>query len=184
MAPASTTTPSVLILTGPPGAGKTSAARLLSQRFGPGVHLESDLFFGFVTSAFVEPWRPESQRQNEVVMRTVGEAAASYARGGYFTVVDGIVIAHRFLATVRDAIAADGHEVAYAVLTAPLPICIERVASREGPELSDPAVVEQLWDEFADLGEYGSHAIPVAASSPAEIADTLARRLAAGELTI
>jgi len=184
VAPASTTTPSVLILTGPPGAGKTGAARLLSQRFGPGVHLESDLFFGFVTAEFVEPWRPESQRQNEVVMRTVGEAAASYARGGYFTVVDGIVIAHRFLATVRDAVAADGHGVAYAVLSAPLAVCIERVAGREGPGLADPAVVEQLWGEFADLGEYGSHAVPVGTSTPAEVADTLAGRLAAGELTI
>ena len=176
--------PPVLILTGPPGIGKTTTAGLLSQRFGPGVHLESDLFFGFVSSEFVEPWRPESQHQNEVVMRTVGEAAASYARGGYFVVVDGIVIAHRFLATIREAIAGAGREVAYAVLTAPLPICIDRVAGREGPELSDPAVVEQLWAEFADLGEYGSHAVPIGSSTPAEVADTLARRLEAGELAI
>ncbi|MGD9736139.1 MAG: AAA family ATPase [Solirubrobacterales bacterium] len=175
---------SVLILTGPPGAGKTTAAGVLAQRFGPGVHLRSDFFFDFVSSEFVEPWRPESQRQNEVVMRTVGEAAASYARGGYFTVVDGIVIPHRFLATVRDAIAADGHEVAYAVLRAPLSTCVARVAEREGPELVDPAVVEQLWDEFADLGEYGAHAVAVDSSTPAEVADALARRLVAGELTI
>lgn len=177
-------TPPVLILTGPPGAGKTTTAGVLSQRFGPGVHLRSDFFFDFVTSEFVEPWRPESQRQNEVVMRTVGQAAASYARGGYFTVVDGIVIPHRFLPTVREAIAAAGFGAAYAVLTAPLPTCLERVADREGPDLSDPAVVEQLWTEFADLGEYDSHAVPIGTSTPAEVADTLVRRLAAGELTL
>ncbi len=177
------TTP-VLILTGPPGAGKTSSAAVLSQRFGPGVHLKSDFFFDFVTSEFVEPWRPESQRQNEVVMRTVGEAAASYARGGYFTVIDGIVIPRRFLGTVRGAIAAAGHGVAYAVLSAPLPVCLERVAGREGPGLMDAAVVEQLWDEFADLGEYGSHAVPAGTATAAEVADTLACRLVAGELTI
>jgi tRNA uridine 5-carbamoylmethylation protein Kti12 len=174
----------VLILTGPPGVGKTSTAGVLSQRFGPGVHLKSDFFFDFVSSEFVEPWRPESQRQNEVVMRTVGEAAASYARGGYFVVVDGIVIPHRFLSTVRDALAADGHAVAYAVLSAPLTTCIERVADREGLELSDPAVVEQLWDEFADLGEYDSHAVPVGTSTPAEVADAIVRRLLDGKLTV
>jgi len=173
-----------MVLTGPPGAGKTSAAAILAQRFEAGVHLRSDLFFDFVTAGFVEPWRPESQRQNEIVMRTVGEAASSYARGGYFTVVDGIVIPRRFLATVRDTLAADGHAIAYAVLSAPLATCIERVADREGPELSDPAVVEQLWNEFADLGEYASHAIPVGGSSADDVADRLARRLVAGELTI
>lgn len=176
--------PPVLILTGPPGVGKTTTAGVLSQRFAAGVHLKSDFFFDFVTAGFVEPWRPESQRQNEVVMRTVGEAASSYARGGYFTVVDGIVIPHWFLATVREAIAADGHAVAYAVLAAPLATCVERVADREGSELSDPAVVEQLWNEFADLGEYASHAVPVGTATPAEVADALARRLAAGELSI
>ena len=177
-------TPPVLILTGPPGTGKTTTAGVLSQCFGPGVHLRSDLFFDFVTSEFVEPWRPESQRQNEVVMRTVGEAAASYARGGYFTVVDGIVIPRRFLATVRDTVAAAGLDVAYAVLRAPLATCIERVGGREGPELSDPAVVEQLWNEFADLGEYDAHAVPVGTSTAAEVADAIARRLLAGELDL
>lgn len=176
--------PSVLILTGPPGAGKSTAADLLSRRFGPGVHLRSDLFFDFVTAGFVEPWRPESQRQNEVVMRAVGEAAASYARGGYFVVVDGIVIPHRFLATVRDTVAAAGLDVAYAVLNGPLATCIERVADREGPDLSDPAVVEQLWNEFADLGEYGSHAVAIGSSTPAEVADAIAGRLVDGKLAI
>ena len=178
------TNPAVLILTGPPGAGKTTTADLLSRRFGPGVHLRSDFFFDFVTSEFVEPWRPESQRQNEVVMRTVGEAASSYARGGYFTVVDGIVIPHRFLATLREAIAGDGRALAYAVLSAPLATCLERVDEGEGPGLAEPAVVEQLWDEFAELGEYRSHAVPVGSSAPEEVAETVARRLVAGELTL
>jgi tRNA uridine 5-carbamoylmethylation protein Kti12 len=176
--------PPVLILTGPPGAGKTAAARLLCQRLDPGVHLEADRFFAFVASGYVEPWRPESQCQNEVVMRAVAAAAATYAGGGYFTVVDGIVIPHRFLHTVHDALAATGLEAAYAVLAAPLPTCLERIAGREGGELHDPGVVEQIWCEFADLGEYGSYAVPIGDATSGEVADTLARRLAAGELTL
>jgi adenylate kinase family enzyme len=174
----------VLILTGPPGVGKTSAAGLLCERFGRGVHLKADYFFDFIAAGFVEPWLPESQEQNEVVMRTVAEAAASYASAGYFTVIDGIVIPQRFLATLREALAAADIDASYAVLRAPLAATIERVAGREGPELSDPVVLEQLWNEFADLGEYERHAVAVEGMGPEEVADLLARRLAAGDLSL
>ena len=117
-------------------------------------------------------------------MRTVGAAAASYASGGYFTVIDGIVIPRFFLATLREALAAAGLAAAYAVLRAPLITCLERVANREGDELSDPEVIEQLWSQFDDLGEYQAHAVPVGTLAPAELADELSRRLTAGELDL
>jgi adenylate kinase family enzyme len=174
----------VLILTGPPGAGKTSAAGILSRRFGAGVHLESDVFFNFITAEYVEPWLPESHEQNEMVMRIVGEAAAAYAAGGYFTVIDGIVIPRLFLGTLREVIGAAGFEVAYAVLRAPLELCLERLAGREGAAVPEPAAMEGIWSQFEDLGEYERHALAVEGMDLEEVADTLARRLRDGELTL
>jgi predicted kinase len=179
----SATTP-VLILTGPPGVGKTTAGRILSRRFGAGVHLESDVFFRFITAEYVEPWLPESHQQNNLVMAIVGEAAAAYARGGYFTVIDGIVIPRWFLETLRETLSAAGLDVAYAVMRAPLELCVERVDAREGGPLSDPLAIEGIWSQFADLGEYERNALEVEGMHPEQVADTLARRLADGDLSV
>ncbi|HET7444465.1 MAG TPA: AAA family ATPase [Solirubrobacterales bacterium] len=176
--------PPVLIITGPPGAGKTTTAGILAARSDSAVHLEADLFFNFIRSGFVEPWRPESHEQNGVVMEIVGEAAAAYAAAGYFTIVDGIVIPRWYLGALRDVFTAAGLAVAYAVLRPSLPTCIARIDEREGGPLAEPAVIEQLWDEFAALGEFERNVIEVDAERPEEAADAVSRLLGDGKLTL
>lgn len=181
--PTATDTP-VLILTGPPGAGKTTTAGILAARSDSAVHLEADLFFNFIRCGFIEPWRPESHEQNGLVMRIVGEAAAAYAAAGYFTIVDGIVIPRWYLGPLRESITAAGLAVAYAVLRPSLPTCLSRIDAREGGPLAEPAVIEQLWDEFADLGEFERNVIEVDGERPEEAADAIARLLGDGKLTL
>lgn len=177
-----TSRPPVLILTGPPGVGKTTAAAILAERATPSVHLEADAFFRFVRSGFVEPWKPESHEQNSLVMDIVAEAATAYAAGGYFTVVDGIVIPRWFLGPLRDRLRSAGLGAAYAAMRAPLPACEARLRERE--DLFDPEAIVRLWTAFEDLGELEGNAVDVTGLSPVEAAAAVEAALANGDLTV
>jgi tRNA uridine 5-carbamoylmethylation protein Kti12 len=170
----------VLILTGPPGVGKSTTATILADRAAAGVHLESDVFFRFIRGGAIEPWKPESHEQNSVVMRIVGEAAAGYAAAGYFTVIDGIVLPRWFLVPLRDVLREEGHEVAYVVLRTPLEVCARRVERREEVPLPEPEVIPNLWSQFEDLGEFEANRLDVGDKGPDEVTDVIDRLLATG----
>jgi predicted kinase len=148
------------------------------------VHLESDSFFHFIRAGYVEPWKPASHEQNTTVMHIVGTAAAAYANAGYFTIIDGIISPRWFFEPLSDALRAAGHVVAYAVLRTPLAVCTSRAASRDASRLADPAVIEQLWRDFDDLGSLERHVIDSNDKSAEETAAEVARHLRDGLLRI
>jgi gluconate kinase len=118
-------------------------------------------------------------------MRIVAEAAAGYAAAGYFTIVDGIVIPGWYLEPMRDALREAGQEVAYAVLRAPLEVCVERVREREGGSLFDPEAMDRLWNSFTGLGELEANVVEVdGMEAEEEVAAELRDRLSRGLLGV
>jgi gluconate kinase len=77
---------SLLLVTGPPGAGKSTVAGMLVERFDHSVLVEGDSFFGFLRRGAVAPWLPEARGQNEVVTRAAASAVGQYVSGGYTAV--------------------------------------------------------------------------------------------------
>ena len=174
-----------LIITGPPGVGKTTVAGILAGRDERAVHIEADRFFHFISSGLIEPWAPASREQNETVMRTAATAAASYAKAGYATVFEGIVIPRWTLGVVREAFVSAGVATAYAVLRADEEVCLARVQEREGdPDLLAPSVLAGICSEFDDLGEFERHVIDVAGMNAEQSSAALAARHADGGLDL
>jgi hypothetical protein len=124
---------------GPPAAGKTTVAALLASSASvPTVHLTTDLFYRSIRTGFVLPFLPEAQRQNEVVIDAIVGTVATFARGGYDIVVDGIV-GPWFLPPFRAAAEHDHLAMSYIVLRPDLDTTLSRARERVG-ELKDVEV--------------------------------------------
>ena len=139
----------LLIVTGPPGAGKSTVARLVADRFEPSALVQGDAFFGFVARGYIDPWLPESHEQNTVVTEATARATAMYARGGFTTIFDGMV-GPWFLPTFLEYAAVDA--VHYAVLLPTVETCVARVLTRTDHGFREESVTRQMHASFSEGG--------------------------------
>ncbi len=174
----------LLVLTGPPGAGKSTVAARVVAALPVAALVPGDTFFAFWARGAIAPWLPEAHEQNAVVLRAAAAAAGALAAGGCPVVYDGVV-GPWFLplfarAASRQGLADD--DLHYAVLLPGLELVRRRVATRAGHGFTDPEATVRMHAEFATAAVDPRHVIADPPDDPSAVARLVLQRWRDGAL--
>ena len=124
-------TESVWLITGIPGAGKSTVAREIAGRLPRSAHVEVDLLREMVVSGYAAPGQEplsESDAQLELGARNAALLADSLMDAGFTPIVDDVVLRLQ-LARYRDVLAR--WPLRLVVLAPPVEVALERDSRRE-----------------------------------------------------
>lgn len=169
----------LLVVTGPPGAGKSTVAARVVAAHARAVLVEGDRFFAFVARGAVPPWTAQAAEQNGVVLAAAARAAGRFASGGYPVVYDGVLGPW----SLPDFVAESGlAHVDYALLLPSEQVCRERVASRAGHGFTDDDAARAMHGEFARAEVDERHVLRDLPGGPDDVAAAVLERSAGGVL--
>jgi predicted kinase len=125
------------LLTGVPGAGKSTVARLLALHFDRAAHIDIDLVFHhFTVSGRAEPGTPSPQaaQQAELAAANAGALARNYLAAGYMCVLEGALARRSEIRACQHALA--GYPLHLIVLAPPPGVSEQRDAQRSGKHVA------------------------------------------------
>lgn len=82
----------LIILSGPPGAGKSTVAEILAKKFPRSVQFSNDTIRHFIKNGYVAPW--ESSEESKIQLKLADDISKvvveKYIDSGYTVVLDGV----------------------------------------------------------------------------------------------
>jgi hypothetical protein len=177
----------LLILTGPPGAGKTTVGALIAGESRLSACIHSDWFWTTIVNGHIPPWEGAADAQNRAMIRAAAAAGVRMANAGFTIILDGILGPWHF-EPLMEELAQCTASINYAVLRPGGDICLARAQERvlDSPQhrnaLTDEGPIRHMWDQFRDLGPVEKSVIDNSEIDPGATAMLIIKRMAAGEL--
>lgn len=83
----------IILLTGTPGAGKTTIAETLSRTFTQSAHVSVDFFRKQIKAGYASPhhWNDEVERQYRLARKNAALTAKNISREGFTVIIDDII---------------------------------------------------------------------------------------------
>jgi chloramphenicol 3-O-phosphotransferase len=144
----------VLLISGPPGAGKTTVAKALAKAArSPVIRIEGDAFNAFLPTNVKMPMM---RRQRLSAMQAMMAAARPFSRAGQDVIVD-FSIGPWFLPAVTPFLRDTPLD--YVILLPPEETCAARAASRKDGRMPDYAPYADMHDAFTAATDFADHMI-------------------------
>lgn len=140
----------ILILTGPPAAGKTTAALALADRYDRVAHVQVDDLRHMITpTGYVHPWGPPESwhRQQALATRNACDLAKNFIAERFAVIIDDVVLGAEELALYVEGLKQASVAVHCVLLMPTLVKCIERNGKRREGRLQ-PERIETVWRQF------------------------------------